>query len=94
MKLQVAGSTLVNVQVPVLAGLIITAEVGIFLLLACFSSPGGHIFKSFETTKSNSLFYNPNRKCHFSCLLLTLPDMLFICLDQTKSRHTTFLLDK
>lgn len=34
MKLQVAGSTLVNVQVPVLAGLIITAEVGIFLLLA------------------------------------------------------------
>lgn len=44
MKLRVTGSTVVNVQVPVLGGLIITAEVGIFLLLACFSSPEGGIF--------------------------------------------------
>lgn len=42
---------LVNGQVPVVGDLIITTEVGIFLLLGCFSSPGGDIFKSFQTTR-------------------------------------------
>lgn len=38
----------VSVQEPVLGGLIITAEeVRIFLLLACFNSPGEHVLKSF-----------------------------------------------
>lgn len=46
-KLLVAGSMLVNVQVPVLRVWIITAEVRIFLLLACFSSPEEDILKSF-----------------------------------------------
>lgn len=38
----------VSVQEPVLGGLITTAEeVRIFLLLACFNSPGEHVLKSF-----------------------------------------------
>lgn len=67
----------VSVQEPVLGGLIITAEeVRIFLLLACFNSPGGHVLKSFWMTKLHFLFYNPNKKLSFYLFPVNSPKHL------------------